>query len=354
MANKTGSLWAAGLMALLLTVCFPIAGVAQAKPKRDVTKDKVERPRRNVTAPQRHTQPVTKPQKPVTRATEKRTTQTRKQDWEERESTSTPTRETPRETFLSVNHLDKLERTYPANGCEETFQVSCNDDDWTVYALPTWCRVRRSGAFLTLTCLPNPNHEARKDFFRIRKDDRSVLINVQQDASPGHGGIESYMIWHNVTADIAMDNPNRTGSEDDTAYGRVTGILTSKKTLEIKVRGQVMEPMNKRWAVLARFKHPDGTWVKANPNNQYSKYFQSPIDGKLYDWTVFQPQANSNGHFEVTLKIPNEAFGLPKGSQYNLQCVLQLQCESCEVKSTTRLPELTIQVSNKKGKIRTK
>lgn len=361
MANRAGTLWAAGLVAVLLAIAFPTAGLAQAKPKRDVSKDLVKPSKKTMAAPRKNRQPAAKPHKPATRYTERPTTQAREPATTNRKTTTTPIREMPRETFLRVNQKEELSRTYPAKGEKETFQVNCNDSTWRVYALPAWCSVRRSGAFFTLTCQPNPNHEARKDFFFIRQDDRDVRINVEQEASPGRGGIASYMIWHNVTSDIAMDSPSRTGSGDDTrsgtdatSYGRVTGIITSKKTLEIKVRGQVMEPMDKRWAVLARFRYPDGTWVKASTGNQYGRYFQSSIDGELYDWAEFQPQASSNGHFEVTLKIPNETFDLPPGSQYDLQCVLQLLCESCEVKSTTRLPELIIQVTNKKGKIKTK
>lgn len=39
-------MWAAGLIALLLTICFPMRVGAQAKPKRDVSKDRVERPKK--------------------------------------------------------------------------------------------------------------------------------------------------------------------------------------------------------------------------------------------------------------------------------------------------------------------
>ena len=311
--------------------------------------------------PRKHTQPVTKPHKTVKRAPKRQTTQAREQDWGEWDNISTPARGTPRETFLRVNQLDKIERTYPANGGEETFQVNCNDDDWTVYALPTWCRVRRSGASFTLTCLPNPDHEARKDFFRIRKDDRSVLINVQQDASPGRGGIESYTIWHNERADIPMEDPDQAYASIATqsgvqgsSQGRVTGSFTSQRTLRIKVTGHVMEPLNKKWAVLARFKYPNGTWVKANTNFAYGRNFQGPYEGELFGIADFSPRAKSNGRFEVTIEIPNEAFGLPNDSNYGLKCVLQLLCESCEVKSTTQLPNIFIQARNKKGKIKTR
>ena len=361
MASKARRIWAAGLVAMLLTVCIPIAGLAQAKPKRDVTKDQVERPRRRAKLPARSTQSVTTPAQPARPSTKRRVTQAERPVATREAHTSVAVPQASKETFLRVNQLSQLERKYPADGGEETFQVSCDDTTWIACALPKWCSVRKSGAFFTLTYGANPNHEARKDWFVVRKGELSVRIDVSQAPSPGIGGIESYLMWHNEPVEFSEESISPTasvgglmGASGEEGGGRVTGYVTSKHTLVIKAKGHVREPLGKKWAVLARFQYLGGKFVKANTNYKYGQHFLGPYEGELYGLAEFTPRAEDNGYFEVTIQIPNEAFLLPYNCDYDLHCVLSLLCESCVVKSTTRLPDITFQAKSKKGKIKTK
>ena len=193
-------MWAAGLIALLLTICFPMRVGAQAKPKRDVSKDRVERPKKK-SKPHRHTQPVIIETAPVTSKVdvspktkpEKRVTRPKKNPQREKKPSSTTAPVIVGPTFLTVNSQKELSRSYSYEGAKERFEVNCDDSDWIVTALPLWCSAQKSSSFFTLTCQPNPLHEPRKSWFAVRNGSHYAEIEIEQEARPGEGGISSFI-----------------------------------------------------------------------------------------------------------------------------------------------------------------
>lgn len=339
MANKQHFQWAVLAVALLLALCLPLAASAQSKPKRDVTKDQVTTPRKQKRAPRKVAKTDNTPAKTTTQATPAKPTRRTTSRSKCSTRTSTPQQEVRPETYLRVNQLTQLTRHYSRKGAEETFEVNTNDKDWEVRELPEWCTTSRMGQRFTLTCQPNPYYEPRSSWFIVRSDDRTrtVLIDITQDARAASGSIGECYIWHNTVSYIQ----NGTGAP-----------TVSKNTLSVKVTGKVDEPRNKKWYVTLCFRYPNKAWVKANKGYKLCRQYQSTHDGELIGVSYFYP--NQDGTFDTTIWIPNEAFDIPYGRKFELECVLGLQCEGCNVYSGSVLPYLTIKARNKKGKVKTK
>lgn len=254
MASKLHSLWVTLAATLLLTLCLPMAAIAQAKPKRDITRDQVTTPRKSArpafkakpTKSQSHTSRVTKPTK----------------------STSTPQQEVSQEPFLRVNQLPRLSRSYEAKGGDETFEVNASSSDWYVNFLPSWCTASRMGSRFTITCQPNPGYEPRSSWFEVRSKDglQRVHIDVQQEAWAAQGGITTCRLWHNLKWHVNEHT------------GR---FVLSKHTLCVDVSGKVDGPRNGDWYVYVQFRYPDNTWVKCNRAYSLCKYFSNRHDGEL-------------------------------------------------------------------------
>lgn len=339
-------MWAAGLIAMLLAICFPMRVGAQAKPKRDVSKDRVERPKKK-SKPQRHTQPAIIETAPVTSKVdvspktkpEKRVTRPKKNPQREKKPSSTTAPVIVGPTFLTVNNQKELSRSYSYEGAKEKFEVNCDDSDWIVAALPLWCSAQKSGPFFTLTCHPSRLHEPRKCKFTVRNGSHYAEIEVVQEARPGEGGISSFMMWHN--------------ERSYSIQGRSDCILTNR-VLKIRVYGTVKEPLDKKWAVVAVFQYPNGEYVKVNTKYPYYKNYGRTDNGQLFGLVDFNPQDYKNGNFDVTIEVPNDAFSLDAGPKYDITCKLMLLCESCDVKLNTKTPQMSFKAWNKKGKVKTR
>lgn len=339
MATKAERMWVAGLMFLLLTLCVPQASHAQAKPKRDVTKDQVERPAKKQDPPR--TQPQSVPRTPI-----KKVARTKKPKTSSHQPYRTPQNAyhpTPKkqaeEIYLRVNQLSEVSRTFLHQGGKDTLTINTNSSDWSITGMPSWCRWSRKGSSLILTCIPNSSHDERKDFFLIRSGNKSVPVWVAQAAAPAVGGIESVMVWHNEKSAKMQGFP---------------GIVPTKKALKIMVSGHVEEPLDKTWTAYVAFRHQDGTWAKANTRYLYGKFFQYPHDGELFGYAEFVPGPSRDGSFLATIEIPNEAFDVIRGKTRVFKCVLWLECEGCAVKNTRKPVTISITARNKKGIIKTK
>lgn len=73
----------------------------------------------------------------------------------------------------------------PFEGGTRVVEVITDGDDWQLSHLPDWCKADKSESGLLLELLVGPNHAAeRKDFFKIKADDKEVFVQLRQLGKP--------------------------------------------------------------------------------------------------------------------------------------------------------------------------
>jgi hypothetical protein len=84
-------------------------------------------------------------------------------------------------TSLSVSN-EKL--SFSSSGGNDTITVKTNADSYSVNNLPSWCTVQEYAEYFVVSCDTNSAKIARTDYFTVRAEDKTVIINVSQTEAP--------------------------------------------------------------------------------------------------------------------------------------------------------------------------
>lgn len=304
------------LIALLIILLFtPDVVNAQAKPKRDTSKDK------SVTTAQQRTQ--VKKNKPQTQTTRKR------------RKSNTHVVQTPKyATYLRVNQLTNVDKRVSSQAGSETFYVNTDGENWNVTAIPIWCRISKYSNYFVLSYNANTSHDERSDWFMVRCDGKEVRVNIKQDGTP-----------LNITAKFNY------ASLQHNTYWNGGGISTNKtQWLNIRANVTIKGAMNQKCLVVAFITDELNRNIKAQWS--YSSYGLSSSND-VYVATEVIPTSDDSQTFNVVLRLPNNAMRLWK-KKHKLRCYLSVYCPKTSSYISGANYQLNFKAKNKKGKVTTK
>lgn len=88
-------------------------------------------------------------------------------------------------SFLTVDGKGVVFASFPVNGGEQTFQVSTDASEWTLWGVPSFCQVveKTAGSF-TLRCNGNSGSE-RKIYMKVKTRNDEVPIHISQEEARG-------------------------------------------------------------------------------------------------------------------------------------------------------------------------
>lgn len=149
----------------IVALSMPLSGMAQSKPKRDTSKDKVVVRKRTIT-------PSTKNNNKKVVAKNNNKTGGGTVASNSKKQTSTTSR---RVFTISSDYAE-----FGANGGTQTFTVTSTDSwDFSTRTYD-WGHLSRQGNIITLRVDPNPKTEPREDYFEISTDHKALHIAIRQ------------------------------------------------------------------------------------------------------------------------------------------------------------------------------
>lgn len=105
-------------------------------------------------------------------------------------------RNTQTTTNLSVSNSELY---FDASGGTKTITVTSNKN-WEISVYPySWVHLTREGNTLTLRLDKNTENRERTDFFKLKADDKEVIINITQKGAYISAEIDSVWVDHNIT-----------------------------------------------------------------------------------------------------------------------------------------------------------
>lgn len=175
---------------------MPSLVYAQAKPKRDTSKDK------SVILLKKQKEETGRKVIPVERKANYRKVLVAKQS---KRKASNKRRHTAARkysaSYLTVNRQSlSLSSILAQNGGRLTFDVNTDGKKWVIISLPSWCKVIKYSNCFMLEYGENSSRDERKDWFVVKCDSKEVRVNLSQPAMPYEFAANIYVAYikHNV------------------------------------------------------------------------------------------------------------------------------------------------------------
>lgn len=109
--------------------------------------------------------------------------------------------------YLTVNNQTAVSTSFSSNGGSETYYVRTDGSAYEVEYLPGWCTLtNKSSTSFTIQCSANTSSSSRSDWLRVKSGDKTVRIDVTQQANTNtvSGTIEQVWVEHNVVQYIGL------------------------------------------------------------------------------------------------------------------------------------------------------
>ena len=182
---------------LILFFCLmPSLVYAQAKPKRDTSKDK------SVIVAKKQKEETERTVIPVERKANYRKVlvakQSKRKAFNKRRHTAARKKSA---SYLTVNRQSlSLSSILSQNGGRLTFDVNTDGKKWVIISLPSWCKVIKYSNCFMLEYGENSSRDERKDWFVVKCDSKEVRVNLSQPAMPYEFAANIYVAYikHNV------------------------------------------------------------------------------------------------------------------------------------------------------------
>lgn len=278
---------------LILFFClFPHYANAQAKPKRDISKDKSV----IVAKKQKKT---TKKRQLLQREKENIINRNTKQDIVNRKTKSSSF-DAQTTSFLTVDKENiSLSRILKPNKSEISFDVNTDRKNWFIKDLPSWCRVRKHLDFFILEYEANPLPDERRDKFVVKCNNNEVTVNLIQPGRP-----------LNIRANIS------TCYLEHNFHHPTLGLC-----LKIKATVTITGAAGEKCSIDAYFIDETGRHVTASSG--FTKYTLDTDSSTICIRTTVTPLTDTTHFYNVICYLPNNALNLHK-KKSNLCCKLML------------------------------
>ena len=271
---------------LILIFCLmPSLVYAQAKPKRDTSKDK------SVILLKKQKEETGSKVIPVERNANYRKVHVAKQS---KRKASNKRRHTAARkysaSYLTVNRQSlSLSSILAQNGGRLTFDVNTDGKKWVIISLPSWCKVIKYSNCFMLEYGENSSRDERKDWFVVKCDSKEVRVNLSQPAMPYEFAANIYVAYikHNV-------------------YSSSLGCLCMEIHATVTITGAVGEPCS----VDAYIVDKKGLYVTAKTG--YSSYMLSSSNSIVCSSAKVIPSTNKTQSYDVVCLLPNNALDLRK------------------------------------------
>ena len=308
------------ILIVAVLACVPCFAAAQAKPKRNVARDRSEVAVRPTS---RHSKQSTA--RPVKKADYKAAKR------QEHKKVKT-TQAAPASTWLLVNQQPALTASVGYKGGTETFWVSTNDKDWSVSLVPSWCKVVKYNDCFVLTYEENTSHEERTDWLKVRAGDKSVRVDIKQSGAPLNivSQVNSVSLQHN----LEMESQSR----------------TSTKWLKVRANVTIGGAKGQSCLVVAFITDEYGHPIKAS--SLYESYATSDAHDVCASVGVYSLSDEPQSH-SVILYLPNDAMLLPKRKN-TLQCRIGVFCQKTGAYVSGFYASPYFIAKSKKGRVQTK
>lgn len=298
----------------VVSLIAPAIANAQSKPKRDVSKD------RSVI--------VAKQQEQAKKAAAQK-----KRQEVARKRRQRVIVEPPKDaSFLRVDQQSSLTINVNSYGGDETFSVSTDGEEWSVIALPSWCKITPNTDSFVLSCEANTSHDDRSDWFKVISDDQEVRVDIKQSGAPLY--ITANFYWGNLHHNVKRNF----GGGDGDQYLRINTDVTIKGAKDQKC------------LICAFISDENDYSIKASYG--YSNYGVSSSNN-VYAVTEITPTSDEEQSFNVDIYLPNNAMKLLK-KRNKLRCLLALYCVKIANYINGADYTLNFRAKNKKGKVTTR
>ncbi len=273
---------------------MPSLANAQAKPKRDTSKDK------SVLAAKKQKEGTER--KEV--ASVERKSNLRKAVVGKRKASYKRKHNVARSysaSYLTVNRQSvSLSSTLSQNGGKMTFDVNTDGKEWTVIGLPHWCKMTRYSNYFLLEYEENIFHDERKDWFFVKCDSKEVCVNLFQPATPYEfaANIGNAYLKHNV-------------------YSSSLSCLCLEIHANITIAGAAGEKCSVDAFVV------DGKGHSVSAKSDYPSYRLSNSNPSICSSAKIIPSTNKPQSYDVVWFIPNNALDLQK-KKNELYCKVML------------------------------
>ena len=110
-------------------------------------------------------------------------------------------------SYLTIDNKTAISTSFSYNGGSKMFYVETDGDSYTVDYLPSWCSVsNKTSTSFTLQCNQNTSASSRSEWFSVKSGDKTVRIDVSQDANRNliTGSIDQVWVEHNVIQYVGM------------------------------------------------------------------------------------------------------------------------------------------------------
>lgn len=305
---------------LVILICAPDVADAQSKPKRDTSKDKIE------TVTQQRAQAKKTNVKP----------QPQQKTVKPRRKTNVASPQSPKyATYLKVNQFTSINKRVSSQAGTEVFNISTDGKDWSVIALPSWCRVTKFSDRFILSYEPNTSHDDRADWFKVRCDNQEVRVDIIQQGVPLN--ITSKFNYAYLQHSFYL-NGDRGKSASRSQWLGINANVTIKGA------------KNQKCLVVAFIADENGKNIKATSN--YSSY-GLPSSNDVFVATEVVPQSDDAQTFNVKLNLPKNSMRLWK-KKNKLRCYLAVYCEKTSSYVSGASYVLNFKAISKNGKVTTK
>lgn len=303
----------------LFSFLLILEGYGQAKPQRDISKDRNSVvAKSNRVTPQQKQTTVTKSVQPKRINASYKKNRNKKKIYRKPQS----------ETFLYVDNTTGTTKYLGYMSGMQTFSVNTNAKDWQVQLLPSWCRVNIWSESFTLYYDANPTHGVREDWFKVIANGQEVKVYLSQAAAPYNvsGRVLSASLIHNEKKYSWTDN----------------------EYLTIKASVNLTGANNTTCVICASFQDQNGLWIKANSG--YSAY--SDNDNNVLVHAEIRPTTDSPTTYNIELTLPNNAMYLTK-KENKLSCILAIFCNETSELIESTICSINFKATNKRGKVKT-
>ena len=286
------------IFVFVIALFVPSILFAQAKPKRDVTKDiQVLNVKKQDYKPQ--SQKTVRPIKTASPA-KSSVKYTAKVKPSGKYKTNRK-KEHKTASYITVNLQTSV---LSPHGGSETISVNTDGKTWNVYGIPSWCEVikNKDNKSFVLSYQVNPEHYDRESIISVIADDKVSKVKFCQSGKPLNiiYSINSAQLSHNET------------------YGSKTKYLKINANVSIKgAKGNICY-------VVATIKDNLGKYIRT----AYCSQMVYPINGEFV--TTRQkivPSTDETENFNIDISLPNDVIALVEKQAY-LTCDLYVTSDN--------------------------
>lgn len=303
---------------IALSIVLPHTLYAQAKPKRDTSKD--------------NSVLVAKQKEEKRKQEQKRKEELQRAQASKARRRKSPVKEytnPPQATYLNVNQQTALFQTFRHSGETKYFSVRTDGQNWSIGSVPMWCTINKYSNYFTLECDPNPYHDDRNCRISVNSDNKEVCIDITQPGAPMkiEAKFEDAYLKHNVYRD-----------------------WKNRNCLEINANITIKGARGQKCFIVALFYDEYGNSIQAD--TKYPNYSLAS-NGDLYAATEIVPISDYPQKHNVSFYLPNNAMKF-WGKKKKLQCRLYLYCVKTNTYINGASYNLKLKAKKKKGNIKTK